>query len=576
MNDSDPGGSSVDNAELLDALYELPLGGHWSEVHRAMCRYWSDLGQASAATQQASLADLERHLERTLRLLKKTPVDHHAWREQLHTIPLPACVLDMRARVVECNAPGEAYADWLQQQATSIRQQLNNREDADKTTLVLLKDGAQQRELFVRPLQEDSAEEHVGGQDERGPNALLLGVLTAAPVPKEGVQLLRERFELTPKEAELCVNLAGGRSLDDLIRLGVGSRNTLRTHLSRSFNKMAVSSQPELVAKVLQTLFTLSQLEASTQHSPQLSAYVDPELHGAPNFNLLQLEDGRQLGFFEYGDIDGYPALLLHGTLDCGLLQREVAAAVRGLGIRLITPERGGVGESDPNPDPSPKAYAGDIGQLLTALGIDDCVVMGRSMGCWDAFTVADDLRDRVSALALISTRLPVRATAQHEAHSTFYRALYQAIWRSDLVGTLMLRMMRMQLLVSGPEKFIEQDGLPAHEVAAVKQENYRRHLRAIWLRSGNAGPAALHEHLKLYRDPIREPPWLHTDIPTLLLHGEDDNNVPLETALAHTETFKNRKVVTFPGVGHRLVHIRLPEILDAVRLYCTDKAAPG
>lgn len=65
---------------------------------------------------------------------------------------------------------------------------------------------------------------------------------------------LRQRFGLTPKEAELAGELAAGLSLDEAAaRLGV-MRNTARSHLRGLFAKTGVSRQGELVGLVYASL----------------------------------------------------------------------------------------------------------------------------------------------------------------------------------------------------------------------------------------------------------------------------------------------------------------------------------
>lgn len=62
--------------------------------------------------------------------------------------------------------------------------------------------------------------------------------------------ILRDLFELTPREAELAALLANGHSVEEAaVALGVGSA-TARTHLSAVFRKTATRRQGELVGLV--------------------------------------------------------------------------------------------------------------------------------------------------------------------------------------------------------------------------------------------------------------------------------------------------------------------------------------
>jgi pimeloyl-ACP methyl ester carboxylesterase len=90
------------------------------------------------------------------------------------------------------------------------------------------------------------------------------------------------------------------------------------------------------------------------------------------------MRDGRRLGYVEYGDPAGFAVVNCHGGLACRL---DVAAAdgiAREAAIRLISPDRPGVGLSDPKPGRTVLASAGSrlwVGQwvartpLLSGMG---------------------------------------------------------------------------------------------------------------------------------------------------------------------------------------------------------------
>lgn len=65
----------------------------------------------------------------------------------------------------------------------------------------------------------------------------------------------------------------------------------------------------------------------------------------------VTLRDGRKLGFCDYGEPDGIPMFLFHGTPGSRIMPGlENATWIEEFGLRVITPERPGVGLSDPAP----------------------------------------------------------------------------------------------------------------------------------------------------------------------------------------------------------------------------------
>ncbi len=97
--------------------------------------------------------------------------------------------------------------------------------------------------------------------------------------------------------------------------------------------------------------------------------------------HVIRLSDGRSLAYAEYGALDGFPVVNCHGGLVCGL---DVAAAdgtAAAAGVRLISPDRPGVGLSDPDPGRTLAAWAQDVAELLDHIGVQRFAAMGWSMG---------------------------------------------------------------------------------------------------------------------------------------------------------------------------------------------------
>lgn len=542
---------------VIEALYDLPLDGSWREVQSALCDYWSHAGEEPPVDE---LSLLERHFARALAYLQQNPSRRGAWWDELQRVPLPAAVFDAAGEFLDANESGSeclARQDggvvWKDSNLRAIREAIASLSSRSLSAAsVATRDQAVLR-LYLSRVPESHAPEA----------PLFLAVMVAQDLPDYGARLLRDQFGLTEREADLCLRMASGASLDDIARKSSTKRTTLRTHLANCFSKTGVKSQAELVSVVLHHLFAGRQLAARAHAPARLTPYLDPELHGHPLFRTVPLCGGRQLGYFEYGDPDGIPAVYLHGSLDAGLFMRS--QKLNGNGVRLIAVERPGVGESTPSPDPSPEAYARDLVQLADALQLDGYAVIGRSMGSWDAvaLTLADPSRARL--LVLASGRLPVSETTQHAHEQPFYRALFQSIWQSEAVGKAMLRMLLLQLHLRGPAAFLQASGRPRLECELIANPLFMRHIRAVWLRSGMHGPDPVHAHLKLYRDAVTDPPWQNLSVPTVLVHGDVDGEVPVSRLEAQTQSFTQRQIVVFPGVGHMLVHLAMGEVLRVV-----------
>ena len=77
-------------------------------------------------------------------------------------------------------------------------------------------------------------------------------------------------------------------------------------------------------------------------------------------------------------------------------------------GVRLISPDRPGIGLSDPQPGRTVLDWARDVAELLDQIDVDRFAVMGWSMGGQYAAAVGHALPHRVTRVAIIAGALPL------------------------------------------------------------------------------------------------------------------------------------------------------------------------
>jgi hypothetical protein len=95
----------------------------------------------------------------------------------------------------------------------------------------------------------------------------------------------------------------------------------------------------------------------------------------------LQLHDVRLLEYATYGADDGLPALFFHGFIGSHHQAAFVHEAARRHGLRLIAPNRPGVGRSSPKDRHQLDECVPDMEQLLDSLAITRFGVIGVSGG---------------------------------------------------------------------------------------------------------------------------------------------------------------------------------------------------
>lgn len=120
--------------------------------------------------------------------------------------------------------------------------------------------------------------------------------------------------------------------------------------------------------------------------------------------STIALRDGRTLAYCEHGDPSGEPVVLFHGSPG----SRLFAPIEVPPGIRLITFDRPGYGNSDGVPGRTVLDVASDLAELLDALAIDCSAMLAWSGGCPFGAAFAFAYPSRTSALAIVSGPGPI------------------------------------------------------------------------------------------------------------------------------------------------------------------------
>src|SRR4051812_42817297 len=134
---------------------------------------------------------------------------------------------------------------------------------------------------------------------------------------------------------------------------------------------------------------------------PQFSEYMSAPGEVAGNAQRLMVH-GVNLAVELQGE--GPAILFIHGYPLNRSMWRDQVNALEG--FRRIAPDLRGMGQSDaPDLGYGMAIYAADLAALLDALGIDEVILCGHSMGGYIAFEFLRAWRSRVRGLILIDSR---------------------------------------------------------------------------------------------------------------------------------------------------------------------------
>src|SRR5262249_53328064 len=122
----------------------------------------------------------------------------------------------------------------------------------------------------------------------------------------------------------------------------------------------------------------------------------------------IRLPDGRMIAYAEWGDPEGRPVLYFHGGPASRLFfpSPDVAAEDH---VRVIAPDRPGMGASDPQPGHIVADWPADVVALADVLGIDRFGVLGWSAGTPYAFACAALIPERLTAVSATTSAAAMR-----------------------------------------------------------------------------------------------------------------------------------------------------------------------
>lgn len=125
----------------------------------------------------------------------------------------------------------------------------------------------------------------------------------------------------------------------------------------------------------------------------------------------LRRGDGSVIAVEVVGEQDATPVLFCHGLADSRLSAHWFTQAARELGLRVMAPDRPGVGGTDPRRLSRLADWVEDAALVLDALRVDSAALLGISAGGPFAAACAAGIPGRVRSLMLVSPLGPPEST---------------------------------------------------------------------------------------------------------------------------------------------------------------------
>jgi pimeloyl-ACP methyl ester carboxylesterase len=275
---------------------------------------------------------------------------------------------------------------------------------------------------------------------------------------------------------------------------------------------------------------------------------------------------GRTVSVYEYGDPNGAPVMVFHGTPACGAGFAWADESARARGLRLVAPDRPGVGRSSRMRSWTIADYPAQVAALADVLDIDQFAVWGYSGGGPYAVACAALIPDRVATTAVAAGMGQVGVWATIDESEKTDRQMLHLSTTHPAVARFLLgtsgRVARVSPKIA--MKSFEQQ-LNDNDRAVVLTLGPPEEVMALFTQAFTRGA---HGVVADYAAIAR--PW-GFDVeaitsPLALFHGDADTMVPLRHSEELAKRVPGSTVTVWPGEGHLGTITHVDDILDRLR----------
>ena len=269
--------------------------------------------------------------------------------------------------------------------------------------------------------------------------------------------------------------------------------------------------------------------------------------------NVVVVRSGRKLEVQEYGDRAGHPVLFFHGLIGSHHQASYVHEQARREGLRIIAPNRPGVGGSEFAARGSPLDAIDDVEDLAAALELDSFSVIGISGGTPYALAVLCRLGHRVRTVTIISGMGPMQLPGALNGMDPRRRLFLGAGSRYPQLARRTFQTAADRFRAD-PDRFLRSLmttwSVPDQELFRRSEvfDLFLKDLHQVFT-EGN-GPEGMAQELSIYRNygfSLGELPASHR---VSLWHGLSDNIVPAAMAWKMVHALPNGEAHFVPG-GH-------------------------
>lgn len=255
---------------------------------------------------------------------------------------------------------------------------------------------------------------------------------------------------------------------------------------------------------------------------------------GAPS-QFVEIGDGVSVHLRDEGPRDGVPIILLHGSnADLSTWQPWVEGLSDTYRVIRFDQVGHGLTGPDPNEDYSIDNFVSDIDEVADALALDTFILGGNSMGGGHTVAYAMAHPERLSAMILVDAGGAPRLR-ESKGNIGF------TIARTPVLNQVMKHITPRSMI----ERSLSQSVSNQSIVTDAAVDHYWEMLRY----PGNR--AATIARFSGGWSSFSKEEVASIEVPALVMWGEEDTLIALESGQWYADTLPRAELVTYPGIGH-------------------------